>query len=322
MVEVANLDDGIIFGRALGVTIELPFPAVSGRHARVFSRDGLFFIEDLKSTNGTWLGDRRLVPGVPVPVAIGEGFRIASIPVRIEGETGVSGKDLTHSEGNESLARRLVADLFSAGPPAEPTALLIESGPDAGKTLALLVVGRRYVVGRGAMCDWVLTDEDMSREHAEFLRTNEGIRARDLESKNGLFIGEQKIVGEVFLRDGDRLQMGRTCCLVQDPEDRYLRQMQQVDGQKESPVHTSPTPSVGKQKLDSQPSAPPAEVASEPQVPGQVGSASPPPSTPAKNSSPKKPKRSHLPLYATVVSGMIFLGILTLSLMLAFGYWK
>lgn len=46
-----------------------PFDAeakVSRRHAKVFFKDEKFFIEDLGSTNGTFLNrGRRLIPGVP-----------------------------------------------------------------------------------------------------------------------------------------------------------------------------------------------------------------------------------------------------------------
>lgn len=317
VVEVASLGDGIIFGRARGVTIELPFPAISGRHARVFPRDGLLFLEDFASTNGTWLGDRRLVPGVPIPIANGEVIRIANIQIRMEGSPDGHFKDLTHPEANESLARRLVADLFSAGPPAEPTALFIEVGPDIGKTLAFLVTGRRYVVGRGATCDWVLNDEDMSREHAEFVRTIDGIRVRDVGSKNGLFLGQGRVLGEVSLHDGDRVRMGHTCFLVQDPEDRYLRQMEQVEGRE-----ASPTSGDEEGKVEPLPSLQPAVAAAKTSVLIQADLASPIAPTPPSKIEPSRPTRSRLPLYATVVAGMIFFGILILSFMLAFGYWK
>ena len=36
---------------------------VSGYHARITHRDGSWWIEDLGSRNGTFLGDKRLVPG-------------------------------------------------------------------------------------------------------------------------------------------------------------------------------------------------------------------------------------------------------------------
>ncbi|MFN6964836.1 MAG: FHA domain-containing protein [Pyrinomonadaceae bacterium] len=46
---------------------------VSRRHARVIRRDGGYFVEDLGSTNGTFINrGRRLLPGTPQPLADGD----------------------------------------------------------------------------------------------------------------------------------------------------------------------------------------------------------------------------------------------------------
>jgi hypothetical protein len=46
---------------------------VSRRHARVICRDGRYFIEDLGSTNGTFINrGRRLLPGTPQPLSDGD----------------------------------------------------------------------------------------------------------------------------------------------------------------------------------------------------------------------------------------------------------
>ena len=44
-------------------------PVVSGCHCRLFLRDGDIWIEDLGSTNGTFVHGRRLDPNTPVEVA-------------------------------------------------------------------------------------------------------------------------------------------------------------------------------------------------------------------------------------------------------------
>ena len=43
-----------------------------GRHARVFEQDGQWFVEDLGSTNGTFLGGQRLTE----PAAVRDGSRL------------------------------------------------------------------------------------------------------------------------------------------------------------------------------------------------------------------------------------------------------
>jgi hypothetical protein len=46
---------------------------VSRRHARIIARDGKYYLEDLGSTNGTYINrGRRLIPGTPQPLADGD----------------------------------------------------------------------------------------------------------------------------------------------------------------------------------------------------------------------------------------------------------
>lgn len=42
---------------------------ISRQHARIIRGDGIFWLEDMHSTNGTWLNRKRLVPGVPYSLA-------------------------------------------------------------------------------------------------------------------------------------------------------------------------------------------------------------------------------------------------------------
>ncbi|MFQ6058845.1 MAG: FHA domain-containing protein [Anaerolineae bacterium] len=55
-------------GRALTNTIVLPDPAASAEHALLAYRDGQWWLEDLGSTNGTFLNDARLEE----PAIVGE----------------------------------------------------------------------------------------------------------------------------------------------------------------------------------------------------------------------------------------------------------
>lgn len=55
----------ILIGRAPECTLVLDDDYASNRHARVFPRDGEWMVEDLGSTNGTLLSDRRIEGAVP-----------------------------------------------------------------------------------------------------------------------------------------------------------------------------------------------------------------------------------------------------------------
>jgi pSer/pThr/pTyr-binding forkhead associated (FHA) protein len=64
----------ITIGRAEDSTLVITDDFASARHARVVPRDGQWFVEDLGSTNGTYL-DRGKVSG-PTPVPLGVPIRI------------------------------------------------------------------------------------------------------------------------------------------------------------------------------------------------------------------------------------------------------
>ena len=66
------LGDEITLGRAAGCQIVVDDTYVSQLHARIFSRDGQLFVEDLGSTNGTYL-NRTKVSG---PMVMQKGDRL------------------------------------------------------------------------------------------------------------------------------------------------------------------------------------------------------------------------------------------------------
>jgi pSer/pThr/pTyr-binding forkhead associated (FHA) protein len=226
-VEVSCSDDGVSIGRQRGASIELPFPTVSARHARVFWQGGAFRIEDLDSSNGTLLGSRRLLPHAPLPIAAGEVLVIAGVKVRFDGELEEA-KPVSSSQGTDTLARRLVHDVFAACPPGESLRLVAVVGHGAASDLVLASSDRSLVVGRGEHCDLVLCDPDVSREHAAFRCVATGVVVLDLGSKNGIEVNGQKVVGMCQLRDGDLVRLGETTLQLVDPEDRYLRQVQEL----------------------------------------------------------------------------------------------
>jgi pSer/pThr/pTyr-binding forkhead associated (FHA) protein len=241
-VEVSSDKGEVLLGRAADVTVQLPFPKVSLRHARLSCATDGYRIEDLGSRNGTWLAGRRLTSHLPEVVAMGEPIVLGGVRLCIEGEF-TAPDAMPVLAGTESLARRLVHDLFEASPPAERACLVVLSGLGQGGKLLLAVSGRTYKVGRGEGCDLVLQDEDVSREHAAFDRGPEGVVVRDLGSKNGVEVAGAAVAGQRLLRDGEIIRVGQTRLRFLDPEERYLRQMEAADACRADAVAV-PTPAA------------------------------------------------------------------------------
>ncbi|CAO2143117.1 unnamed protein product [Urochloa humidicola] len=88
--------------------IVLPIATVSGTHARLEKKDGRLLVTDLESTNGTYINERRLNPGFPIPVDPGSFlifgdihlamFRVRKMMVEAPRETDAAAKQETQTE--------------------------------------------------------------------------------------------------------------------------------------------------------------------------------------------------------------------------------
>jgi hypothetical protein len=67
-------ENSILLGRAPSSTLVLDDDYSSTRHARIFPSEGAWYVEDLGSTNGTWLGTAQVDGPTPVP---------AGTPIRV-----------------------------------------------------------------------------------------------------------------------------------------------------------------------------------------------------------------------------------------------
>jgi hypothetical protein len=63
-------DQQITIGRAGDATLVLNDDYASTRHARLFPQDGQWLVEDLGSTNGTYLDRQKVTQPTPVPVGV------------------------------------------------------------------------------------------------------------------------------------------------------------------------------------------------------------------------------------------------------------
>ena len=80
---VYDLGEEVTVGRSPGCAVPLEDDTfISSVHARVFHRAGEFWLEDLGSTNGTWLNEERLGDG-PVRLQRGDRMKAGSTTLEV-----------------------------------------------------------------------------------------------------------------------------------------------------------------------------------------------------------------------------------------------
>jgi pSer/pThr/pTyr-binding forkhead associated (FHA) protein len=249
-----ELPDGLVevrLGRRADVELPLPFAVLSGAHARLARTESGWVAEDLGSTNGTWVNGARLEPGERRPIAPGAELQLATVRLRFEG----AGPAAPESQGTATIARRLVDDLFG-GDAAAPAIRVVRGAPPASLPLAAL--GRAYVVGRAESCALCLPVEEVSREHATFVRAAEGVVVRDLGSKNGVVVAGARVAGEHTLADGDLVTIGPVTLTLDDPASRYLRELAETAPEPVAPAEpvAPPEPATAAPVPDAPPPEP------------------------------------------------------------------
>jgi pSer/pThr/pTyr-binding forkhead associated (FHA) protein len=119
-----DFDDGvgkIRIGRRTDLELSLPFSPLSGVHARLVrasdtgEKGDHWLLEDLGSTNGTFVGGERLKPGVKLAVTAGMQIKVAEVCLIFDGEVrpGTEGEGLTrvagavHNEPSNKVAAKV-----------------------------------------------------------------------------------------------------------------------------------------------------------------------------------------------------------------------
>lgn len=75
------------------------------------------------------------------------------------------------------------------------------------------LVGAVARIGRHADNDVVLLDPFVSANHAVLVQTAKGLLIRDLNSRNGTWVNDQRITGEAAIAEGDRIRLGDNAVL-------------------------------------------------------------------------------------------------------------
>jgi pSer/pThr/pTyr-binding forkhead associated (FHA) protein len=148
---------------------------VSHRHARVAPGDGGLVLEDLGSRNGTFVNGVRIL----APTLLATGDRI------------VVGESTIEVAERSEHAYVLVVVPSDGSPYDVPLGAALELGRDPAAGLAL-------------------PDGHVSWRHARLAPHPDGVEVRDLESSNGTFVNDVRIMDTVVVEPGGRLLVGDT----------------------------------------------------------------------------------------------------------------
>ena len=80
-------------------------------------------------------------------------------------------------------------------------------------TLLINMATGTFILGRSSKCDLVVKDDTVSRRHAEITVTQNAFDVRDLESRNGIFIDNDRVLTG-SIRIGQQVKFGSVAFLL------------------------------------------------------------------------------------------------------------
>ena len=208
---------------------------VSRQHARLeVTEDGLVMLEDLNTTNGTKVGEDRLLPNVPRQIFSGDRVRFGSFPTELRLPTIRPSGPAAPEVGETSMA---ILPIETA------LAHLVEIREGEGRIVPLLPGVTMF--GRRADNTVVLPgDPYVSGSHAQILATGDVFRLTDVGSTNGTLLNGERLAinAPMFLNPGDVLLIGSTAFRFEpttaaEPEEVTPMASEDDDQAPDAPAH-------------------------------------------------------------------------------------
>jgi ABC-2 type transport system ATP-binding protein len=194
-----------VIGRDPGVDLVITDSDVSARHASLTPLDAGFAIEDLGSTNGTFVNGSRLAAAQELRA--GDRIQLGGTVLEVCGDAVQSALPAVQVTRVKQI-------------PALPMLVFIAGQLKGTMTPA----GAQLVVGRELGAADVILDKDaaVSRRHAAFSPAGGGLTIQDMGSTNGTLVNGARLTGTAALHTGDLVQIGDTVIEVQVPGDRAV----------------------------------------------------------------------------------------------------
>jgi pSer/pThr/pTyr-binding forkhead associated (FHA) protein len=187
---------------------------VSGRHARFFLADASWWIEDLGSRNGTYVGGQRLKTGDRRKLNVGDEVALGSSGPRFQVQEA-DGRDYSTTPA-EPVAAVPMQTMVESRPAAMPPQAA--ASPQHVRAILRSGDGKRLVgqdtdviIGRSIDCT-IRMEGDMSmavsRRHARIFYSGWKICIEDAGSRNGTWLNRKRVQAPTVIERGDVIEFG------------------------------------------------------------------------------------------------------------------
>lgn len=182
---------GLSIGRAPNNHVVLNDSRVSARHARILARADAYYLEDLQSTNGTFV----------------DGERVSRRALQHGDVIRFDRYQFVFQRGPHAPAQHEALPSPHSPQPASRAGVRLQDGSKPGH---LILVDRDgLTLGRDASNDVVLHDSRASARHARIVAAEQGYYIEDLGSTNGTFVQGQRVTRQ-RLQGGETIQIGQS----------------------------------------------------------------------------------------------------------------
>lgn len=326
-------EETIVIGRDQDNYVVLDSKSISRNHAEIRFEDDTFFIVDLESGNGTYLNNQRLTPHEKVMLRSSDHIRIENFDIKFQ-MNGHESPDFAEITDTDILEIKMIKKLLRTIDKDNVPILEVVGGKATGQRFSLTGKTQEIVIGRDPACEFHIDEEMISRKHARVVKKWDTVTLLDLNSKNGIYINDERVTEKV-LSDGDRILLGTLPLIFRNPAEQGLDFLSTEPPPRREP--TRPAPVEGGEEI-SQPGARVArrsaieeqqeaepEPAPSPSTPQPEGAAHgtemamPPPEPPPPAEEPAAPfwqRFSPLELAGAAVGVIILLGSLWLLMKL------
>ena len=200
----------IIIGRDPGVDLTISSPAISRRHARILREADGYVLEDLGSSNGTYVNEQKLTGRHTLKsgdqIRLGQAITmIYAAPKAVAAQETVVRAAPSTAIG--SMQTMIGEDPFASGEEAGPPQLVVAIAGENPRTHSL--TRPNLTIGRVESNDIIVPSPIVSRQHAQLERVDGSYRlVVSPGATNPVYFEGRELEGPRVLKHGDILRIG------------------------------------------------------------------------------------------------------------------